>query len=285
MAQHQYVIISGQSGAGKSSALKSLEDWGYYVLDHIPAQAADQLIQMLSARHERIAIGVDAWDEHLQEVMQTSKMTQATLVLLQANEACLLRRYAQTRRRHPLEGVQYTLSGALEYERQWVEKLKPYARICIDTSELSAGALSQQLQMQLTHNTGLKSALKVNLQSFGFKHGIAQDADIIFDARVLPNPYYELPLRANSGLDDSVQMFFKQHEKKTLIEAFVDHIENFIVQFAPHYANDGRAVLRVAIGCTGGQHRSVYVAQSLKERLEQCFSVHCTHRDQSKWHG
>jgi UPF0042 nucleotide-binding protein len=268
------VLITGLSGSGKSVALRYLEDEGYYCVDNLPANLLEPLIaESTQAGHTRLAISMDARSSadfeklHDQIVAMRTQGREVHSVFLTANDDTLVQRFSETRRRHPLSReinahTDTSLKDSIALERTRLAPLISVSAV-IDTSALKAKQLQQYLQDIL----GLtRSGLTVLFQSFGFKHGLPVDADFVFDARCLPNPYYDLTLRPLSGLDAPVQEFLRA-QADTL--PFIDDIEQFIKRWLPKFEQDDRSYLTIAIGCTGGQHRSVYIAQTLAERMVQ----------------
>ncbi len=266
------VLITGLSGSGKSVALRLLEDSGYYCVDNLPANLLPDLVTTLTAQaHHKIAISIDARSSadftKLPEQINLFKSQGFSVhaVFLTADNDTLIQRFSETRRRHPLSrhdntAADVTLVDSIELER---ERLWPLLEISavLDTSSIKARQLQHWIRDLLTlKNTGLT----VLFESFGFKHGIPTDADFVFDVRCLPNPYYDISLRPQNGLDLPVQTFLKAQPDTQLM---IDDIEHFVTRWLPRFEADSRSYLTIAIGCTGGQHRSVYIAQTLSERL------------------
>ncbi len=273
------VVVSGLSGSGKSVALHMLEDLGFYCIDNIPAALLTPLIshtvRSADATYERIAVGLDARNTAA-EIATVPKLLQelkksgihCEVLFLTASEAELLRRFAETRRKHPMSRSGVGLREAIAMERDLLEPIMYAADQVIDTSRMGVHALRDVV---------LKSAearvtprLSITFESFGFKHGIPGDADFVFDARSLPNPYWEPLLRPLTGLDAEVIRFL---ESEPAVAKLIDDIAGFIEARIPEHTAANRRYLTVAIGCTGGQHRSVYVANRLMER----FAAHHPH--------
>jgi UPF0042 nucleotide-binding protein len=260
----EIVLISGLSGSGKSVALRVLEDQSYYCVDNMPVVMLKTLFQLLRDEgYARAAIAIDARSgggigtlpEKIQELRNGNDTL--TFLFLDAQNEVLIKRFSETRRRHPLGSETRTLVEAIAEERQL---LLPIADLgCrIDTSHLKPAALREWVVQATEMSTG--GGLTLLFQSFGFKHGLPQDADLVFDARCLPNPYYDAELRALTGCDDAVIRFL---EAEPSVSQMREDIRRFIVAWLPAYLKDNRAYLTIAIGCTGGQHRSVYLAEWL----------------------
>jgi len=259
----QVVLISGLSGSGKSVALKVLEDNGYFCVDNLPVKLFDETVGLLrAAGHERIAISIDARGGEtvalLPQRVEQLKLNgvDARLLFLDAKDDTLIRRFAETRRRHPLAAGQITLEEAIVRER---ELLSPVAEAGhrIDTSGIQPNALRNWIKDLLEVERGETSLL---FESFGYKQGIPLDADFVFDVRCLPNPFYDPRLRPLTGRDRDVIAFLDNEPSAGRMLA---DIRTFIESWLPAFRRDNRAYLTVAIGCTGGQHRSVYLSESL----------------------
>jgi UPF0042 nucleotide-binding protein len=262
------VLISGLSGSGKSVALRLLEDHGFYCIDNLPApMLLDLHARLLAEGKQAVAVAVDARSGEsvaaLPETLATLRQAQAELsfLFLEAADDVLIARFSETRRRHPLAGDARTLVEAIAFER---EVLTPIAALGqrIDTSGLAPAALRQWVLQMVGGLEG--GGLTLLFESFGFKHGLPQDADLVFDARCLPNPHYDPVLRPLSGKDAPVAEFLKAQPEVGRMKA---DIEAFVRRWLPAYQADTRAYLTIAIGCTGGQHRSVYLAEALAEAL------------------
>ena len=270
----EIVLITGMSGSGKSVALRALEDSGFYCVDNLPPDLLIPFVELENdQREERVAIAIDVRSASSLPLMPVQLQVleshgfKITSIFLDASSDTLLRRYSETRRRHPLSGRRATkgelaLTESIEYERELLSHLREKSHI-IDTSFLRAPQLQSYVKSLIT-STGAK--LTLVFESFGFKRGIPIDADYVFDVRMLPNPYYENALRALTGKDESVQKFLDNYPDVKLMQS---HITNFIEHWLPDLEKDHRNYITVAIGCTGGQHRSVY----LVEQLSQYFSA------------
>ena len=272
------VLISGMSGSGKSVALNVLEDGGFFCVDNLPAPLLPQLVSHLrEAGYSRVAIAVDVRSgksmEALPPMMGVLRNgTELQTLFLDARDATLIARFSETRRRHPLGDDQTSLGEAIRRER---ELLAPIVELGhrIDTSDLQSSVLRKWVRevVELDKTAGLT----LMFESFGFKHGIPLDADLVFDVRCLPNPYYDMALRPQSGRDKPVIDFL---ESSTEVLRMRDDIARFVGDWLPSYIRDSRSYLTVAIGCTGGQHRSVYMAEWLATHFREAAHVLVRHR-------
>ncbi len=259
----QIVLISGLSGSGKSIALNVLEDGGYYCVDNLPAQLLPETVAFLDAAgYARIAISVDVRSagqvRHLPDAIAVLKGRgiDVRVLFLEAKTEALVKRFSETRRRHPLSSAQRTVPECIELEREMLEAINDVGHR-VDTSDLRPNALRAWIR----DFTGLdQSRLTLLFQSFGFKHGIPLDADFVFDVRCLPNPYYDPLLRPLTGKDAAIAAFL---EKEPGVRRMSDDIRTFVENWLPAFVGDNRSYLTIALGCTGGQHRSVYFAETL----------------------
>jgi len=273
------VVVSGLSGSGKSVALHMLEDLGYYCIDNIPAALLTPLIshtvRSAEAAYERIGVGLDARNTAA-EIATVPKLIgelkksgiQCEVLFLTTNDEELLRRFAETRRKHPMSRNDIGLREAIALERDLLEPIMYAADQVIDTSRMGVHALRDRVLKSADERATPR--LAITFESFGFKHGIPGDADFVFDARSLPNPYWEPQLRPLTGNDPEVIRFL---EAEPAVARQIEDIANFVEARVPEHTAANRRYLTVAIGCTGGQHRSVYIANQLAER----FSVHHPH--------
>lgn len=267
------IIVSGLSGSGKTVALHVLEDLGYYCIDHMPARLIKSVVDELRSSAEEptrlIAVGVDARNrpEDLEALPQLidelrDQNVQTEVLFLQASDDVLLKRFSETRRRHPLADRGTALRAAIASERAILAQLINSADLIIDTSRTSiyelADAIRERVDRRETHE------LSVLIESFGYKNGIPADADFVFDLRCLPNPYWTAELRGLTGLDDEVAKFL--NAQKTFTAMYKD-ILKFLKRWIPEYNDRNRGYLTVALGCTGGQHRSVYMTEKLAAAL------------------
>lgn len=276
----QLVLISGLSGSGKSIALNVMEDAGYYCVDNLPAKLLNETIDYL-AQHgfHQLAISVDARSgdsyQHLPAlVVDLRERLHVRLLFLEAKTETLVRRFSETRRRHPLSNDDITLPDAITLERDRLDDIAQLAHR-IDTSDLSANTLRSWIRDMMA----LESAkLTLLFSSFGFKHGIPLDADLVFDVRCLPNPHYDPVLRPQTGRDAAVIAFLAA---STEVGEMLADIGQYVRKWLPCFIRDNRAYLTVAIGCTGGQHRSVYLTEQLALQFKQDVQTLVRHRELS----
>lgn len=275
----QIVLISGLSGSGKSIALNVLEDAGYFVVDNLPAMLLPQLVtHLFGSGYQRVAVAVDVRSGSSlaalpqQVELLRSMVTDLRMLFLNARDDTLIARFSETRRRHPLASEDVSLAEAIQAER---EALEPIAELGhnIDTSDLHPNTLRSWVKdfLQLAPAEGLT----LMFQSFGFKYGIPLDADLVFDVRCLPNPYYDVKLRPLTGRDQPVIDFLAGVPE---VGRMAEDIRAFVSNWLPNYTRDNRSYLTVAIGCTGGQHRSVYLAEWLAAHFRERVRVLVRHR-------
>ncbi|MDO6387240.1 MULTISPECIES: RNase adapter RapZ [unclassified Uliginosibacterium] len=275
----QLTLISGLSGSGKSIALKLLEDTGYYCVDNLPATLLPQLIAQLQAEgYQRVGVAVDvragASIEALPEVIAHVRgmVPDLRFIFLDARDEALIARYSESRRRHPLAEDQTTLKEAIDRERELLAHVAELGQR-IDTSALHPNVLRAWIRELIESAPTVGPTLL--FQSFGFKHGLPVDADFVFDVRCLPNPYYDPALRPLTGLDQPVIAFLEASDDA---RRMAQDIRKFIADWLPSFCHDGRSYFTVAIGCTGGQHRSVYLAEWLAREFAQQARVIVRHR-------
>lgn len=275
----ELVLISGLSGSGKSVALHLLEDAGYYCVDNLPVAMLTFLVRMLREDGiNKVAVAIDARSGHgielLDERLQllSEEGTRYTFLFLHASDETLLKRYSESRRRHPLTVEGQSLEETIRAEREMLEPISTLGHR-IDTSGLKANALREWVRQFIEAAPG--QGLTLMFQSFGFKHGIPLDADLVFDVRCLPNPHYDPELRPLTGKDQAVVDFL---EAEPEVIRMRDDIQRFIATWLPAYIRDNRNYLTVAIGCTGGQHRSVYLAEWLGRAFANEAQVLIRHR-------
>lgn len=279
------LIVTGTSGSGKSSALNQLEDLGFYCVDNLPIALVGTLVDRLSdsikLSHQGIAIcidirtedkGIEDFRDHLNELAKTIDVT---VMFFDANEPSLNQRFNETRRRHPLSQGGRSLTDAIRLERVLLEPLADAADLYIDTSEMSPYEQRQFIQERVTASQG--SRMSILVKSFGFKKGAPVDADIMFDMRMLPNPHWDPLLRPLTGQNEAVKTFLESH---AITKDVRSDIVSSLTRWIPQYQASQRAYLTVAIGCTGGKHRSVYMAEAVASDLRHRFpQVALQHRD------
>ncbi|NMH65253.1 RNase adapter RapZ [Shewanella salipaludis] len=277
------VIVSGRSGSGKSVALRVLEDLGYYCVDNLPLQLIGSLLEQFKGSNDLVAISIDVRNMPEQEkvleqqLAQLPQGTELSSFYLNASDKVLLKRYSETRRLHPLSKSKVSLQEAIKLEGKLLEPVSKLVDHYIDTSNLNIYELSDQVRQILLGS--VDKELVINFESFGFKHGMPTEADFMFDVRFLPNPHWEAELRPLTGLDEPVQDFLS---RQPLVNKFIWQIENLLETWLPHLERNNRSYLTIAIGCTGGQHRSVYVAEQLAKRFANGkHKVQARHRELS----
>ncbi|MGM0520637.1 MAG: RNase adapter RapZ [Pseudomonadota bacterium] len=281
----QLVIISGRSGSGKSIALQALEDLGYYAIDNLPAVLLGSLVDEVRDQGDqaRVAVSIDARNlpgalEQLPRLL--SELEQRDIhfqvVFLTTDARILLERYSATRRRHPLtRNSDLTLEEAIIKEEEALSEVRDLADLTIDTSRLSAHDLRRRITDQVAHHQ--RDQLTITFESFGYKRGVPLDADLVFDVRCLPNPYWDPALRQSNGRDDDIQAFLSTYP---IVETMCQDIHDWIVRWLPAYQSSQRSYMTVAIGCTGGQHRSVYLVEQLAQRIiTTTGEAHLRHRE------
>jgi UPF0042 nucleotide-binding protein len=278
------ILISGLSGSGKSIVLNTLEDGGYFCVDNLPLLLLPQLIEELSGGgYDKVAVAMDmrggtdiatVLPRHLRELRDLREAGDIDLrfIFLDARDDVLIQRFSETRRRHPLAFGNTTLAEAIAKEREALAALAGLGHH-IDTSNLRPNGLRAFVRdfVDLSDGTGLT----LMFESFGFKHGLPMDADLVFDVRCLPNPHYDPILRPLTGLDTEVITFL---EADPDVQRMIADIDRFIADWLPSYIRDNRSYLTVALGCTGGQHRSVYIAERLAARFRETMRVLVRHR-------
>ena len=281
------VIVTGMSGAGKSTALKMLEDARYFCVDNLPIQLIMRFAEIAYAKDNdinNVAIGVDirsgVYLEQLSECLQQLKESQYDyeILFLDSNDDVLIKRYKETRRNHPL-ARNGRIEDGIKMERSRIAFLRKEADYIIDTTSLLTRELKAELDKIFIENAEYSNFI-INVVSFGFKYGIPRDADLVFDVRFLPNPYYDLELRPLTGNDEAIQNFVMQFDEA---KEFMNKIADLLEFLIPNYIKEGKNGLVVAIGCTGGKHRSVTLANGIYKELETLpYSVRIVHRDIEK---
>ena len=279
------VVVTGMSGSGKRTAMKMLEDVGYYCVDNLPVRLIDKFVELVSQKNTeltKVAMGLDARaDEPFEEVVKLLKTIRdgnihLEILFLETSDQTLLRRYKESRRVHPLAPEGGRVEEGIEREREILEGIKGISDYIIDTSNLLTRELKEEIDRIFVEDRAYNN-LMVNIMSFGFKNGIPQDADLVFDVRFLPNPFYVENLKNLTGLDEPVQDYVMGYKES---EEFLSMLENMLRFLIPNYIKEGKYQLVVAIGCTGGHHRSVTLAEQLYKRLENGdYGITLSHRD------
>lgn len=267
------IVISGLSGSGKSVALHVLEDLGFYCIDNIPAALLRAVVEEIrphgSGVFASVGVGLDARNRptDLDKIPALVRELRSDglnceVIFLQASDEVLLSRFSETRRKHPLSSGEVSLTEAIAKERQLLGPIINAADLVIDTTKTSVYTLREQIAERIGDRE--KDSLSILIESFGYKHGLPADADFVFDVRCLPNPYWEPQLRALTGKDEAVCQFL---ERQPRVQDMIEDIGDFLDRWIPKYRDFQRSYLTVAIGCTGGQHRSVYVVEAIASRL------------------
>ena len=279
------VIITGMSGGGKSTALKMLEDLGYYCVDNLPVSLIEKFLELVAtpgSEITRVALGLDVrTDQSFAQATKTIKELKQRgqdleILFMDCSERALIKRYKETRRVHPL-ALEGRVEEGVAKEKEVLWEIRQMADYVIDTSNLLTRELKSELERIFVRDEEYNS-LMITLLSFGFKNGIPADADLVFDVRFLPNPFYLDELKTKTGLDKEVRDYVMQFEESKI---FLDKLEDMVRFLIPHYIDEGKNRLVIAIGCTGGQHRSVTLAEELFERMNGSgsYGLKLFHRD------
>ncbi len=283
------VIVTGMSGAGKSSAMKMMEDMGYFCIDNLPTVLFEKFLEFFNGTHpaqKKVAIGMDVRSgedlHNLEFALQRLDYLEIPfeVLFLDADDKVLIKRYKETRRIHPLANGERIEKG-LEREREKIAFLKKDADYIIDTSNLLTRELKYELERIFVNDEEFKSMM-ITILSFGFKYGIPADSDMVMDVRFLPNPYYDVELRPKTGNDKEIQDFVMKYPEST---EFIDKLEDLVEFLIPQYISEGKNQLVISIGCTGGKHRSVTLANELYKRLDgedRDYGLKIEHRDLTK---
>ncbi|MFV0477183.1 MAG: RNase adapter RapZ [Parahaliea sp.] len=281
----ELVIISGRSGSGKSTALHQLEDEGYYCIDNLPLVLLPALMEQTTrddfTQYRGAAVCIDArntWKDlsaFASIIDSLPDSGERRILFLDALDNVLIKRFSETRRKHPLSNGATPLAEAIAYERKLLEPIALDATLSLDTSQMTIYELRNAIKQRLLGTSGGRMSLLI--QSFGFKRGVPTDSDLVFDARMLPNPHWVRELRLQNGLDAPVHEFLESRQETT--ELF-NSICGYLDRWLPAYADSNRSYMTISIGCTGGQHRSVYLADRLYQRYQQQLpQVHIRHRE------
>jgi RNase adapter protein RapZ len=281
----ELVIITGMSGSGKASVLKAFEDLGYYCVDNLPVELIPRFAEMAlqSAEIRRTALVVDVREgsklEKLPGILKAvRRMIPTKVAFLEASDAVLLRRFSETRRPHPL-GTNEPVNASIKEERRHLAKIRALADLVIDTSKFNVHELRAHVSALFREKSTEKGIL-VSCLSFGYRHGVPEDADLVFDVRFLPNPHFVPEFRPLTGRDSRVAKYIRSFPQT---KEFIRRISDLLVYLLPHYIREGKSYLTISFGCTGGQHRSVMIAEEVGERLHKArYRVKVTHRDMPK---
>lgn len=264
------VILSGRSGSGKTVALHALEDQEFYCIDNLPITMLPQLVEKVKTHEESVAVSIDARAlpdelEHFTQIHQQliDEGIQVEVIFLDADDSTLLKRFSETRRRHPLTQDGISLREAISKEKELLDPIALASSLNVDTSRLNVHQLSDLIKLRIM---GTSSSLCLMFVSFGYKYGIPADADFVFDARCLPNPYWDESLRSFTGRDKPVMDFLHEQSR---VQEFFWQLKVFLHTWLKRFETNKRSYMTVAIGCTGGQHRSVYIAEQLAQHFQK----------------
>lgn len=275
------IIVSGRSGSGKSISLHLLEDLGYYCIDNLPATLIPQLIGHLQDSYEKIAIGIDARNlprdlDEFRNIIENfqKKSINCEIIYLDAEDATLIKRFNETRRKHPLSDKHTSLAEAILKEKSLLEPIAHLADLTIDTTHFNIHQLRDVIKLRIVKKD---TELSLLIQSFGFKFGVPIDSDLVFDVRCLPNPYWHHELRPFTGQDAKIIEFLNKNNDS---QALLNDITQYLERWIPKFQASNRNYMTVSIGCTGGQHRSVYIAEQLmKHFVKTSGNIQLRHRE------
>jgi len=278
----ELVIITGLSGSGKATVLKALEDLGYYAVDNLPIGLLPKFAELAkdSANVRRAALVIDIREgqnlKHFPAIFQRlRRRVPATLLFLEADERTLMRRFSETRRPHPL-GIESSVLKSVRTERARLAPIRKVADHIINTSKFNVHELRDVIEDKF-RDAGEQSQIRIDITSFGYRHGVPPDSDLVFDVRFLPNPNYIPEFKNLSGRHPRVARYIRSFPQTV---EFIDRISELLIYLIPHYIREGKSYLTIAFGCTGGHHRSVLIASEIRKRLERAgFKVKETHRD------
>lgn len=279
------IFVSGRSGSGKTVALRALEDHGFYCVDNIPINLIPELLDETETSFPEIAIGIDSRnipksDEAFGKIMASlsAKSRSFQVVYIDANDTTLLKRFSETRRRHPLTVEGLSLAEAISAEKERLEPVARYADLVIDTTSKTPHELCETIANRVLGKE--QSQLSIEFKSFGFKSGAPTDSDYVFDARCLPNPYWQPELRAFNGKEKPISDFLNS---EPIVQEYYWQVKTFLYTWIPHFEEGNRTYLTIAIGCTGGQHRSVFLVEKLAHHFAQSYKdVKIRHRELDK---
>ena len=280
-SRNELVVITGMSGSGKASVLKAFEDLGYYCVDNLPIELIPRFAELAqNSEYERTALVVDIREgdqfRKLPDILKSLKKSLNTKVIfLEASEDALIRRFSETRRPHPL-GKSQSVHRAILHEREQLNEIRNAADFIIDTSKFNVHDLRAHALDKFRRSAD-ENAIAVSCVSFGYKHGVPQDCDLLFDVRFLPNPHFIPELRPLTGRDAKVAKYVNSFPQT---REFIDRISKLLIYLLPHYVREGKSYLTIGFGCTGGQHRSVMISEEVRKRLAKAkYHVAVTHRD------
>ena len=286
--QVDLVVISGRSGSGKTVALHALEDLGFYCVDNLPVELLYNMIDLAKKSYPKIAISIDVrnlpdsgHEDMLNDIylrVNNDPDIDSTIIFIDADDQVLIKRYSETRRLHPLSQKNLTLNEAIQKETEILKIISSVADLRIDTTNLSIHDLCKNVISSI-NGKPFKEVVLI-FESFGYKDGITKDADFVFDARFLPNPYWDKSIRQYSGLEEPIRQFFSKYPE---VENYINKLDDLLLDIMPAIEVGDRSYLTVAVGCTGGFHRSVYIAQTLADRFkERGTNVKVRHRTLQK---
>jgi UPF0042 nucleotide-binding protein len=283
----ELVVITGMSGSGKASVLKAFEDLGYYCVDNLPADLIPQFAELVkhSSEINRAALVVDVRegvkvDKLPAYLYQLKRTLNTTVLFLEASDEVLLRRFSETRRPHPLGGKSETVKASLGSERRRLSSIRQMADVVIDTSKFNVHELRALVTQRFQRESTDKSTILVSCISFGYRHGVPQEADLLFDVRFLPNPHFVPEFRPLTGKHPKVAKYIRSFPQT---QEFISRISDLLIYLLPHYVREGKSYLTIGFGCTGGQHRSVMIAEEVYKRLKKAgYNVKAIHRDAAK---
>ncbi len=280
----EFVLITGLSGGGKSQAASILEDLGYYCVDNLPAALIPRFADLCLAaeeKYDRVALvsdirGMDGSGDLREAIQEARKRAPVRILFLEAGTETILNRYKETRHRHPLDPTGADLRGAVSRERERLSWLKDLADVVVDTTEYSLARLRARLAEEFS-GEGTRTGMDLHVRSFGYKYGIPEDADLVLDVRFLPNPFYVPELKEHSGLEAAVRDYVLSFP---VTQSFLDRLMDLLAFLIPNYEEEGKPSLMVCLGCTGGKHRSVAMAEKITALLqERGYRADCAHRD------
>lgn len=285
------LIISGRSGSGKSTALNMLEDHGFYCIDNLPASLLPSLVQRVTSQTTelpRVAVSIDARNipadlKQVPQILEQLNLSniKTEIIYLDASSPTLIKRFSESRRKHPLTTDKIGLRQAINMETELLEQIALLASLSIDTSNMSLHQLRENIKTRVLERDD--SGLALLFESFGYKYGVPIDADIVYDVRCLPNPYWEKPLRPLTGTDAEVIEWLQNQPD---VQAMYEDLCTYLDKWLPRFEKNNRSYMTVAIGCTGGQHRSVYLSERLKEHFSaKIKNVQVMHRELLKREG